>query len=159
MADTRATGVEIGQPQPRLARVVLGFVLAPMLGVLALVLWLFGSALWAQGQQLTYALPGITVMAVAAAGIAAVTTLVLGLPTYLILRRRVRFTLLSVTLIGGLVAVAGAFLLALVLPEGENLGRSLGFALTFFVFGCVGGFTFWLCAFWRDPSFSRVQRP
>ena len=86
-------------------------------------------------------------------------TIVLGLPIYGLLRKRVSFTPVVSALTGGLVALAAALLVLLSGEGGEsNFANLSGLVAMVFGYGLIGGLVFWLCAFWRDPAFMKSTR-
>ena len=137
------------RPQPTLARVMLGFVMAPLIA--GFLYAIFYSARLGSTSILIFLATWVFALA---------ATIILGVPAYLVLRRRVRPRLPIVALVGGLIGAAPA--LAIVInsryfvagtPPGTALDW-LKFPGEFFLFGLIGGVIFWFCTVWGDPRFS-----
>jgi hypothetical protein len=95
-------------------------------------------------------------------------TVLLGLPAYFLLRRRLSPKLVTVALVGGLIAAAPWPVLMLLSPNPHDAwigscqtvmdGRTtwcgylegMKFVALVFCLGVIGGITFWICAIWRD---------
>ena len=88
------------------------------------------------------------------------STIILGIPLYYLLRKRVLLSPMVSILAGGLVALAATLLLVLS-DEGtrSNMAETFGFVATSFICGLIAGLVFWLCAFWRGPAFMKSVRP
>jgi hypothetical protein len=85
------------------------------------------------------------------------STIILGGPIYLLLRRSVRPHLPIVAFVGGLIGVPPAAWILINSFEGPlgTAPNAVKFLGEFFLFGIVGGIIFWLCTVWRDPRFSK----
>jgi hypothetical protein len=95
-------------------------------------------------------------------------TVLLGLPAYFVLRRRLSPGLIAVALAGGLIAAAPwpALMLLSSNPDDAWIGschtvidgrttwcgylEGMKFVALVFCLGATGGITFWICAVWRD---------
>jgi hypothetical protein len=155
-------------PQPRLGRVALGFLVAPAVGTAAFLaifmLYEVPEVLSTDPDVIPIPFPFDWAFLSAAAMVGYVvsgaTTLIVGVPLYLVLRRRMRFTPGRAAAFGGGLAVVVVSYLAVIgaappffYPEDPS---------TFALFagpGLLAGLSFWLCAFWRDPAFSQAERP
>jgi hypothetical protein len=146
--------------QPGIGRLILGFVMAPLTATLALVLL---SRLFSPSDpiSLSLVLPSFLI----ALAVATTSTVVFGLPVYLLLRRRVRPTLPWIALTGGLLGLAttlifpgprlwiGMYESWDQLPPG-TLIEELRFFGLIMASGLIGGVAFWLCTVWHDPNSS-----
>ena len=148
-------------PQPKSWRVALGFLVAPLVPA---ALWLLPGL--ASGASIASYGSFVIVVTVYAAYPA---TLVLGLPTYFALRRRIRPRLMLILPVAGLIAAAPWPVLLLLLPKPRDawIGschtvvegtttlcgylEGLKFIALVFGLGAIGGAAFWLCVVWRDP--------
>ena len=148
-------------PQPGLGRLILGFVMAPLSATLALVLLSrIGSPPYLGSFSL--ALTSFLIALV----IAASCTIVLGIPVYLLLRRRVSPTLPRIALAGSLLGLAaylfvsGPVLWIRIseiwdqLPPGTMIAELRSSALTM-VSGLIGGIIFWVCTVWQSRNFAK----
>jgi hypothetical protein len=147
-------------PQPKPWRLALGFLVAPLVPA---ALWLM-PGLW-HGTPITSF--GSQVMLVVIYGPYPATAL-LGLPAYLMLRRRLSPRFITVALAGGLIAAAPWSVLMLLLPKPSDawIGschtvidgqttwcgylEGIKFIGLVFGLGAIGGIAFWICAIWRD---------
>ena len=131
--------------KPSDARTLAGCAAAVLVGAVSA-----GVATWWQMSEGVSGAPGLLVMTLLVAmPIAAAHALVLGLPSYLLLRRWWRLRWWSAALGGFVVAVVPAGLLGVLAANDISLTavRELaGFGL----FGLAGGLAFW--AVLRDPS-------
>ena len=152
------------RPRPKLWRLVLGFLLAPLVPAAA---WAFAlSGLSFDWTSIMGAAAFLYFVAVPAYATAAL----IGVPVYLLLRRRLRPRLATVAALGGLIALAPWLVLYLVSgPLPVDYAR-IGSCITvvdgvrtwcgyleyvklfgfLFLLGALGGLTFWLAAIWRD---------
>jgi len=149
-------------PRPKLWRVAFGFVAAPLVPA---ALWMLPE-LWNGAPLASY---GSFVMLVAIYG-AYPATILLGVPAYFVLRRRMRPLLVSLLLAGGLIAAAPWPALMLLLPNPQDAwiggchtvvdGKTtwcgywegVKFIGWIFALGATGGVAFWICVVWRDPK-------
>ena len=140
---------------PRFWRLAIGFLLAPLVPA---VVW----GLFVSGQR--FPQTDIDFIGIAAVYFGYPATLVLGVPAYLLLRRRVRPTLPTVVLVGGLVA-ATPWLVLMLLNENAAQATWRGFLehlkFLFFVFGlgAVGGLTFWIAVVCKEPRLAGKEPP
>ena len=151
-------------PTPRLWRVALGFLVAPLAGGAAI-----SAMALADASPLSDAF-SFAALAVLYGGYP--PALVLGIPAYLALRRRVRPRPATLALAGGTIAIL-PWLWAMYWPglragvssQVGNCVSEINGATTWcghlenakylaliFAAGAVGGLAFWLCAAWRDPN-------
>jgi hypothetical protein len=97
----------------------------------------------------------------------------LGLPAYFMLRRRLSPRLITVALAGGLIAAAPWSVLMPLLPNPSDawIGschtvidghttwcgylEGMKFVALVFGLGIIGGLAFWICAIWRDARLVR----
>ena len=142
-------------PRPQAWRVLLGFLLAPLV-------------------------PAIVFSLLASGDLSAVSTaviyggyppaIVLGVPAYLLLRNRLSPRVWLAMLAGGIIAALPWVALALLPPAASyaevgpcvsvidgkrtwcELVESAKFAAIVFALGALGGVVFWLCAAWRGPG-------
>jgi hypothetical protein len=137
-------------------RIAKAFLIAPMFGSIVLAGWYDP----AKGLDWLIDLFGMALFAAAAAYSIA---LVVGVPAYLVLRRRLRPRLGYVVISGGLVAAAPLALFgaidvlktpkpSLTWAEVIEFVGSIG---PIFAAGAVTGLVFWLVAVWRDPNPNR----
>jgi len=151
-----------GPPQPKLWRVALGFLMAPLVPA---ALWLL-PGLWYGTPVASF---GSQVMLVTFYGPYPAIVL-LGVPAYLLLRRRLSPRLITVALAGGVIAAAPWAVLLLLLPHPTDawVGRchtvinghttwcgyleGMKFIALVFGLGVIGGIVFWICAVWRDAN-------
>jgi len=147
-------------PQPKPWRIAFGFFAAPLVPA---ALWLL-PGLWGGAPLASY---GSQVMLVAVYG-AYPATMLLAVPAFFALRRRIRPRLITILLAGGLIAAAPWPSLMLLLPNPEEAwigscrtvvdgkttwcGYLEGMKFIAFVFGlgAIGGVAFWICVVWRD---------
>ncbi len=155
-------------PSPRPWRLAAGFLLAPLVPA---ALW----SLLSSGQQpiswvLNFALAVALIGGFPAA-------LVLGVPVYLLLRRRLRPKVPVVVLVGGLIAATPWLAMMAVMknPTSAAIGTcqtvldgqttwcgylvGLKFLSLIFGFGAVGGLTFWIAVVWNDPRMAGKGPP
>jgi hypothetical protein len=139
----------MARPRPRLWRVILGFLVAPLAGgvcytaIEALISWPSGASLGEAARTLTaLTLYGGYPIA-----------LVVGVPAYLALRRLLRPRPLVAALAGGAVAVLPCLLILYWPSLAGRSPRAEGWLLeeaTFLALvlaaGAAGGLAFWLCA-------------
>jgi hypothetical protein len=151
-------------PQPRPARLALGFLLAPLVPAFV---WAF-SPFWFSFDRVNVA--GAASFLVWIAIVAYATAAVDGIPVYVLLRRRLRPRLATVAAAAGLIAIVPWLALYFAsLPSPAAYAR-VGDCVTVvdgartwcgyvedlklfafvFILGALGGVTFWLCAVWRD---------
>jgi hypothetical protein len=94
------------------------------------------------------------------------STVILGVPIYLVLRNRVRPSLWKIVLIAGVLGAApmlvmsGTHVLGLLLRNRSSMvvgymSSSIDDVIFSFVVGMIGGVVFWLCTVWGDPRFSK----
>ena len=138
-------------PDPKAWRLLLGFLLAPVLPSIFYALLLKGDL----------SLLGLVLVI---GGY--VPTILIGLPLYLVLRNRVRLRVWIVMLAGGFVAVVPWVILSLLSPaDYASLGdcvsvingrttwcghvRNFELYALLFALGAVGGLVFWICAVWK----------
>jgi hypothetical protein len=152
-------------PQPKPWRLALGFLVAPLVPA---ALWLM-PGLW-HGTSITSF--GSQVMLVVIYGPYPATVL-LGLPAYFMLRRRLSPRLITVALAGGLIAAAPWSMLMPLLPNPSDAWieschtviaghttwcgylEGMKFVALVFGLGVIGGLAFWVCAIWRDARLVR----
>jgi hypothetical protein len=145
-------------PQPKAWRIILGFVLSPLIPAVFLVAPTFPAL----GLVMLYVYP---------------PTILLGVPTYFLLRHRVRPRIWILMLAGGIIAAApwAAYLLYVEGPTNGSIGTlfsdcqnvidhkttwcglnsTLEFFAMLFELGAAGGLIFWLCLVWRGFSKER----
>ena len=153
---------------PKLWRLALGFLLAPLVPAALLPGILYGEPL---------AIVEGGYIVVAGLFFAYPPALLLGVPAYLLLRRRVRPSAVAVAIVGGLVAALPWLALGLLrlvssnpdpawvgncqtvldgertwcgyleILKGTAQVTALGFGL-----GLIGGLTFWFCVYWRSSG-------
>ena len=154
---------DLERPHPAPLRLVLGFVLAPLVP----------AVVFATHQR--WARPDIDrfsddVLIALVFGYPAV--LLLGIPAYLALHRFLRPRLATCALVGGCVAALPWFALSIAILRQPPMSRSCD-ALTFhswcehlgaltapaeaFLLGAIGGVVFWLCTVWRNPGLARAD--
>jgi hypothetical protein len=151
-----------GPPQPKLWRVALGFLMAPLAPA---ALWLL-PGLW-HGTPLA-SLRSLVMLVAMVGGYPAVV--LLGVPAYFLLRRRLRPRLITVALAGGLIAAAPWAAWLPLLPNPSDAWDSrchrvidghttlcgyvedMQFIALVFGLGVIGGIAFWICAIWRDAN-------
>jgi hypothetical protein len=160
-------------PQPKPWRLLLGFLMAPIAPATLLALWpvLLGT------EQPDVAAIARTMFAVLVyGGIPAV--LVLGVPLYLALRRRLYPRLATIVAAGGLIAVLPWLVLVMWSAQVASYAEVdscvsvidgvrtwcgylevMKFLAMIFGLGAVGGLTFWLCVVWRDPRYASATAP
>jgi hypothetical protein len=155
-------------PSPRPWRLAAGFLLAPLVPA---ALW----SLLSLGQQ---PISGILNFAITVALIGGFpAALVLGVPVYLLLRRRLRPKLPVVVFFGGLIAAMPWLAIMGVMknPTSAAIGTcqtvldgqttwcgylvGLKFLSLIFGFGAVGGLTFWIAVVWKDPRLAGKEPP
>lgn len=150
-------------PQPKPWRVAFGFLMAPLVPA---ALWLLpgfwhGTLITSFGSQLILVTTYGPYPAV----------VLLGVPAYFLLRRRLRPRLLTLASAGGIIAVApwAAMLPMLSNPSDGWIGschtviggqatlcgylEGVKFMALVFGLGTIGGIVFWICAIWGDPNF------
>ena len=154
------------QQQPPTWRVVLAFVLAPLVpAALVAATTLFDGS--PNGGYLTW-------LALFAVFGAYPATVLFGLPAFFLLRRRLKPRLASVVLVGGLVAAAPWLLIVVFVPNpdsamiGEHVTVNHGVKTIWgwieglklvggvFLLGLLGGIAFWFAALWRPLSDART---
>jgi hypothetical protein len=147
-------------PQPKPWRVALGFLVAPLVPA---ALWLLPGLLYGA----TAASYGSFVILIAVYA-AYPPTLLLGLPTYFVLRRWIRPRFMTILLVAGLIAAVPWSALLLMLPNPQDAwtgachtvvdGRTtwcgylegMKFIGLVFGLGAIAGAVFWTCVVWRD---------
>jgi hypothetical protein len=155
-------------PQPRLSRVTLGLLVAPAVGTAAFLaifmLYEVPEVLSkdpAAPTGLSFDWAFLSVAGMIGYVVAGTTTLIVGVPLYLVLRRRIRFTpgraaafgaVLTLVMVGYLAAIGAPPPIPPFFNELEALALFTGP-------GLLAGLAFWLCAFWRDPASSQTERP
>jgi hypothetical protein len=130
--------------------VVWGFIAAPLVGAAALGV---GSACLGDG-------PVAYLVAIGGAVVGYLITLVLGVPAYLVLRKRIRPRFIYPIGVGGFIAAAPVAIGAL--ADSSNAGEliaQLRFPGLVFFCGALGGLAFWLIAIKADPNAHRFFGP
>jgi len=126
-------------------RVVAGFLISPLIVAIPSAIWTFGTYTHAAEQ---YVVP----QALLAVGMAFIGTFLLGVPAFLIMRRR-SWTKLHQLLAAGII-LGVAYPQVVVLLTGWNLFRTSGYSARFavewyatsIVYGAAIAFVFWLIA-------------
>ena len=100
---------------------------------------------------------GFPLLVIFFVGLFTYPALLVALPAYLLLRRRMAIGPVACAIAGGL--TGAVYWLALCLGVGSIPGVLpsilLGVGLMF-VLGVLAGISFWLLVFWRDPRFART---
>jgi len=147
-------------PQPKSWRVAVGFLVAPLVPA---ALWLLPGL--AFGASIAGYSSFVIVVTVYAAYPAVI---LLGVPIFFALRRRIRPRLMPILFVGGLIAAAPWSVLLLLLPNPQDAwiggchtvvdakttlcgyAEGLKFIGLVFGLGAIGGAAFWICVVWRD---------
>jgi len=153
---------------PTLTRVVMAFILAPVAGTVAFLAPMvlrIASELWERPAEAASTLViGLVVLRIAGIiglAIAFAGTIVIGLPAYFLMRKKVSSSPSLSALAGGCVALVTTILVVLIDSGTQSSGMAGIASLMAILFGCglIAGFVFWLCAFWRIPAFVKNARP
>ncbi len=146
--------------QPRLARVLLAFVAAPLVAAFVFALM---SSLGSEEDFLT----GMAFMLM----ISLYVIVIFALPLYFLLRRRVAPSIRNVAIAGISISFApfipaSAWIIVAMLSGAppENYLPPDGFVVDLFkvllmtaISGLCGAIAFWFCAVWRDPRFENRE--
>lgn len=137
------------KPPPSLVsalRLTSGFALAPTVGAAAYMLLL------SEGRRIDIPNKDLVDLFGLVATVAFVQAVLIGLPTYFILRGRVRPTLLNAVAVGVVIAIAPWLVYAATLshPIGSEGIKSL---ICITLSGLPAGLMFWMCVAWRSPQF------
>ena len=151
-------------PQPRPARLALGFVLAPLVPAFV---WAFSPFILGTEQAgIASSINFFVTVCIFAYGAAAL----IGIPAYLLLRRLLRPRLATLMAAGGLVAIVPWLIIAPPFAKGPARYAAVGDCVTVidgvrtwcglfldlrllafvFALGALGGLMFWHAAVWRD---------
>lgn len=128
-------------------RVVAGFVLAPGIGILVLMLWPCAEAAVAPVTYTTSCLPEASLLGLFGASIAYPVAFTFGLPLFIVFRIRGWLNLWQVAAGGILVALAAAALFSL-----TTGGMDVAFGLIFFSVGLAAALAFWVIAIFRNRA-------
>ncbi len=160
------------QPQPRVWRLILGFVTAPW-PMAMLYAW------WAASLDGRISVAKLALYFAGASGVAYLPILLLGLPMHFALRRRLRPRLVWMVLCGVIISVVAMLAVMFIVQHGAHLDLNLvsvkvsspsaggltsdwitlliGF-IPIASLGAIGGLTFWLAAICGDGRLKPTAR-